>query len=450
MVVNRIVEKGRDGAAALAGTLAVAPAAVLAVGILAAGILAGCEAAPPQDHEPPPLHVRDSAGIEIVENEGPLWPEGQGWRIGEEPLLHIGAGAEGDPELQFARIAGVHRLSDGGVAVTDSWTPAVSFFDASGDLVGRFAQVGSGPGELPGGPGGRGGGFVASFSCGADTVYVVLQQQVAAYAPPARHLRTFSLEPWGRIRGCTGHRILAQRGSTPWRDEPGVYVDSVEVVAHDLDGARVAVLDTLPGDERIYSRGPHEGTGYARRAFGTALSVHGRGGHLATGFGDRYQIELRADDGRVVRIIRVPGRVRPVQGPDLDRFRDFVFNPFRGNPQERANLEAQLDDARGRNVPAFAELHLDRAGNVWARDYDHLDAVWFYDRSALGPGFEAPRLDGPRRWAVFQPDGRFLGEVAMPMGFDVHEIGEDWVLGVWRDEMEIEYVRVYPIVKGPS
>jgi hypothetical protein len=413
---------------------------------LAAVLLVACEAGPAVG--PPRVHVLDSAGIEIVENEGPVWAADERWRIGEEPLLHIGDGADGDPELQFARIAGVHRLSDGGVAVTDQWTPAVSFFDASGELMGRFAQVGSGPGELPGGPRSGAGSVLGSFSCGADTVYVLIPQRVAAYAPPADFVRGFSLEPAGRIRACTGSRILAQRGSTPWRDEPGFYVDSVEVAAHDLDGALVAVLDTLPGDERVYSRGAHEGTGYARRAFGAALSVHGRDGSVATGFGDRFQIELRDDQGRIERIIRVPGRERPVRGPDLDRFRDYVFNLWPGNPQERAGLEEQLDEAARRNAPAFAELHLDRAGHVWAREYDHLDAVAFFDLSFLGPPFEAPRMDGPRRWLVFQPDGRLLGEVTMPTDFEVYEIGEDWVLGVWRDEMDIEYVRIYPILKG--
>jgi hypothetical protein len=38
----------------------------------------------------------------------------------------------------------------------------------------------------------------------------------------------------------------------------------------------------------------------------------------------------------------------------------------------------------------------------------------------------------------------------MPHTFDVHEIGEDWVLGVWRDELDIQYVRKYPLIKPKS
>ena len=52
--------------------------------------------------------VRDSAGIEIVENFGtPLWREGETWRLTE--VLRIGA-VEGAPEYEFGRISGTKLL----------------------------------------------------------------------------------------------------------------------------------------------------------------------------------------------------------------------------------------------------------------------------------------------------------------------------------------------------
>jgi hypothetical protein len=35
----------------------------------------------------------------------------------------------------------------------------------------------------------------------------------------------------------------------------------------------------------------------------------------------------------------------------------------------------------------------------------------------------------------------------MPMGFEVLEIGDDRALGVWRDALDVEYLRVYAIEK---
>ncbi len=58
--------------------------------------------------------VRDSAGIRIVENTGPLWEDGGGWRLGDHPLVDIGQ-LEGDEEYELARVGGALRLRSGGV-----------------------------------------------------------------------------------------------------------------------------------------------------------------------------------------------------------------------------------------------------------------------------------------------------------------------------------------------
>jgi hypothetical protein len=42
----------------------------------------------------------------------------------------------------------------------------------------------------------------------------------------------------------------------------------------------------------------------------------------------------------------------------------------------------------------------------------------------------------------------WLGEVALPSTLGVTEIGEDYVLGTWRDEMDVEYVRMYSLDRG--
>jgi hypothetical protein len=49
---------------------------------------------------------------------------------------------------------------------------------------------------------------------------------------------------------------------------------------------------------------------------------------------------------------------------------------------------------------------------------------------------------------VFDPDGRMLGQVVLPSGLDVKQIGDDFVLAVWRDEYEVEHVRMYELRKS--
>ena len=50
-------------------------------------------------------------------------------------------------------------------------------------------------------------------------------------------------------------------------------------------------------------------------------------------------------------------------------------------------------------------------------------------------------------WAVFRDDGRYLGEVETPMGAQVTHIGDDFVLVIWEDELGVQQVRMYELVK---
>jgi len=395
--------------------------------------------------------VRDSAGIEIVESGSPVWTEATRWRLGDEPLMELGRVGGGAPEEEFANILGVHGLSDGGVAVVDRWRALIVFFDASGAALGRAGGVGSGPGEF------RSFEFMReSFAC-RDTVFVAtLGGMAQGFVAPGAYVRTFRAEPppeggtpGVRLCGAGGFVVQSRHSARPVT--PGLHRDSVLLTWHDRDGRMRAVIDSVPSADRMWVQGVHEGLGYSDALFGPSLSVAARDDVLVTGFADRFELAVRDGSGAVRRIVRVDGRGRTVGAEDVDRFAAFVLDPWRGNQDERRRLEERLEAALGRPVPAFADVEVDAAGNVWARDFDHLDAVaWFdhYDAlGGLGISTERSELDRSRRWAVIGTDGRYLGEVLTPPRFRVHDIGEDWVLGVWRDELDVEYVRKYPLIK---
>ena len=57
-----------------------------------------------------------------------------------------------------------------------------------------------------------------------------------------------------------------------------------------------------------------------------------------------------------------------------------------------------------------------------------------------------PLLDqGSDEWDVFDADGRFMGFVTMPERFTPFSLRGDLLYGVWRDEFEVQYVKVYRI-----
>jgi len=55
-----------------------------------------------------------------------------------------------------------------------------------------------------------------------------------------------------------------------------------------------------------------------------------------------------------------------------------------------------------------------------------------------------PREEDPAPlWTVFDPEGRVLGFVETPKGLDILQIGEDFILGRFEDEFEVENVQVW-------
>lgn len=50
--------------------------------------------------------------------------------------------------------------------------------------------------------------------------------------------------------------------------------------------------------------------------------------------------------------------------------------------------------------------------------------------------------------SVFDPDGRVLGFVETPKGPRIGQIGENYILGHYPDELEVEYVQLWPLERS--
>ena len=51
-------------------------------------------------------------------------------------------------------------------------------------------------------------------------------------------------------------------------------------------------------------------------------------------------------------------------------------------------------------------------------------------------------------WTVFDPEGRLLGFVETRPGLRIFEIGADYILGRVRDELGVESVQVWPMLRS--
>jgi hypothetical protein len=72
----------------------------------------------------------------------------------------------------------------------------------------------------------------------------------------------------------------------------------------------------------------------------------------------------------------------------------------------------------------FNSLQVDEEGWLWAEVYEWKPAQ-------------------PVEWILFDPAGRARGSIKTPPGLEVHRIGEDFLLGVWKDDLDVEYVKRY-------
>ena len=133
------------------------------------------------------------------------------------------------------------------------------------------------------------------------------------------------------------------------------------------------------------------------------------------------------NSGRLRRLIRL---VEPVLAPsreDLEELVEFELHPHAmpDTTRERitaARLRRYEEMPLPKIMPVFSRLLVDDTGWLWAE-------LFRFDVRA------------PARWLVFGPNGEGLGSVDMPPDLDVWQIGHDFVLGVWQDEHEVEYVR---------
>jgi hypothetical protein len=151
-------------------------------------------------------------------------------------------------------------------------------------------------------------------------------------------------------------------------------------------------------------------------------------GRVALSDGGAYDIAVAEIGGRQMRVRRTTQR-RALTAHDVTRFvNDFVAR----YPQERQReVRDRFDEVTPSSLmPTHRTLAFDAVGNLWVDNY----RLPWDDET-------------PRTWSVFATDGSWLGDVQMPQGLRVYEIGSDYVVGVETDTLEVEFVRLYELIK---
>jgi hypothetical protein len=370
------------------------------------------------------LAMSDSAGVTIVESHATLWTPEEGWRLSQAPLLTIGD-VEGADEYQLYRVRSARRLADGRIVVANSGTGELRFYNGDGTYLFRRGGEGGGPGEF------RSMGEIWTL---ADSLYIYDfgQMRMTVYSAAGDFGRTFRVReaPDGGFPFPEGvlapYSLLVRRTPQDAELKAGFNRDTSLYLRYSLEGEPLDSLGWFRGDE-TYMGFAEDFTYGTSAPFGLRAHMFAAGDLVYYGSSDTYEIEVRASDGTLQRLIRRPVPNAPVTAEEVEEF-------HRSNEEREGSRAPIWRDLYSKMTlpetkPAYGRLLVDSEGNLWVAEYSE-------------------GRDDEGTWSVFDPEGRFLGTVETPTGGRVVQIGSDFVLGVWRDELDVEYVRLYELVKN--
>jgi hypothetical protein len=368
--------------------------------------------------------VRDSAGIEIVLSEQPLLEGSGSWRIAPSPRLRIGT-VDGSDAETFHRVTHAARLSDGGIVVLNNGTKEVRYYASTGSHERTVGRSGAGPGDFR--------TFSGLQVTAGDSVLVfdALNNRVSIFDAMGElsRIATFRLPDAGgaaRIMGRagTGSFLASVTRAASWDESnTGEIVHEIStVIRYDAGGHIETTLGDFEHTEMaVYDRGA--GPRALPPPFWRRRLMVLRGDDIITGHTRSFELHEISSEGVVRRILRTNIAALPISSEDRE--------PYVGQAARSPDLEEVIRlFGFPETHPAFNRILVDKSGNLWVELH--------------------VRAGDDARWSVFDHRGHWFTDVRVPSSFQPMEIGDDYVLGVWRDDLDVEHIDVRDLVKSGS
>lgn len=381
--------------------------------------------------------VEDSAGVQLVKNTlTPLWGEADAWTL--EDVMTIGEAA-GDPDYQFGQIAGIGVTSDGRIVLVDQQAQHLKVFSPEGVYEQTIGQPGSGPGEF-------GGGVGPVLVGRADTLIV----------PDLGNQRVNVMKADGSEP--TSFRMSFERGIPARWDMMGdrdlVYQlrslnlpnteqrDTLDLIVRaDYTGAiRDTIMTPRRGESFTFTE-----DGQPKRLIFAPEPVWSVVGDdaLAFAINDMFRISVFDDTGALTRVISLPVARQAVTQGDIDFFIETVerIATEQGAPPQQIEILLSTFNF-AENFPAFLQMMPGPDGSLWVQRVQQPTLLTAEEQETWNPQLDL----GATEWDIFDAEGRYLGVVEMPHRFQPVTFQDDLVYGIWRDEFDVQYVRVMRIV----
>jgi hypothetical protein len=356
----------------------------------------------------------------------------------------IRSAAPGDT-VRFLNVRAAFRQRDRGIVVGSEGTTQIVFFDSTGAYRRSLGRRGSGPGDLL--------QVYNLMPMEEDSILLDNSIDLRVLAPDGGYVRTVRLERGGPGSMMTRFGRMAD-GTIVGADWPqgheqtdARWLGTSRIFALSPEAGQVAQVGLYPAVE--YAKGP-ERLGGVYVVFGPTLVAAVGSSRYCLSYPVRHELSCYDSAGTLRSVIRRNVAARPTPAEMIDRYRE-AYNRFADDAGAGSSMQAQrrailAASLFADSLPGFDVALFDRLDHLWIREYDPQDEVTrARGRSDMG----TPVRDSPSRWSVVAPDGRWLGDLTIPARFTPLDIGPDYLLGVSRDDDDVESIVSYALRRTP-
>jgi hypothetical protein len=332
------------------------------------------------------------------------------WHIATEPEVHFGG--DDDSAGPLFRITGLARLGED-ILVVNAGDHDLRLYSADGALLSSLGREGAGPGEF------KSPRLVGRLPGDSLIIHDGVNQRLSVVCDGRILCAESPLATPGSVIGVAGGFAIVERTQSKMLE--GRFMDAFHYLSSRVNDSSFDTIVSIQAAPRQLGR-----VGGQRVSLPVPLT---RGPSVALAesvvvLNNGRDAVLRTFDfhGLEQPSITLPIPLRPVTESE---FRDVIEDRIQSLSERRRAqfgpvLEAMSPPAYR---PVIRRILVDRTGLIWA-ERDHVD------------------LD-LHSWVVVDLQGRIMAEVTTPPRLMPQEIGVDYVLGVWRDSLDIEYVRMH-------
>ena len=361
--------------------------------------------------------VVDSSGVDVASSSAPAWganPSSR-WSIADRPQLDL-TERGGGPAYEFYRVRDAMVRSDGSIVVANAGSSEVRVYLSVGQAMGAVGREGDGPGEYE--------QISRLIKLPGDSVGVFSwPTRLTVLAPDLSFVRTQRLGDRARSPQMLQSGDLVDMEIYPsvveYEGGSQMIRAPIAVVRRNREGVLRDTVWQGPGyEEYMFSSGERSGAARPLLGKGPAFAVHDD--MVLVGTSDRMEYRVFDAAGNLRRIVRVSGYDLTVTADRLAAERAAYLGD--DPPPFLRDLVSQLPTPDTR--PAYSDFIVDAEGYLWAGAYQ-----------------SRANLADPRAWEVFDPSGKWMGTLETPAHFTLFEIGRDYLLGSWSDELDVEHVQ---------